>query len=293
MVKTFADLETGEVLNLYEGDKWKITTEEQRNAIQKSIKTKELNEDMKIWNNELGGFVFVLFKYCDKLLEQHNEIIPEDITKLFYLATYVDYEGYLIYEDTYMNRKIMMNVLGMTRNPFDKFYNKLIKLEIFIEDNKKILINKNYFIKGEIDKKIQKTYNYTRTYINTIKYLYENVSKKQHKRLGMYFKLIPYIHRQQNILCNNPDDNYNKLKLMNVRDLKNILGYHRSSIKSFIKELLSIRLSNGDSILGFFRTEYDEGESFIIINPRVYYGGNFDIEGGVSGILKWFKNKNK
>jgi len=137
LVKTFADLETGEVLNLYEGDKWKITTEEQRNTIQKSIKTKELNEDMKIWNNELGGFVFVLFKYCDKLLEQHNEIIPEDITKLFYLATYVDYEGYLIYEDTYMNRKIMMNVLGMTRNPFDKFYNKLIKLEIFIEDNKK------------------------------------------------------------------------------------------------------------------------------------------------------------
>jgi len=246
---------------------------------------------MKIWNNELGGFVFVLFKYCDKLLEQHNEIVPEDITKLFYLATYVDYEGYLIYEDTYMNRKIMMNVLGMTRNPFDKFYNKLIKLEIFIENNKKILINKNYFIKGEIDKKIQKTYNYTRTYINTIKYLYENVSKKQHKRLGMYFKLMPYIHRQQNILCNNPDDNYNKLKLMNVRDLKDILGYHRSSIKSFIKELLSIRLSNGDSILGFFRTEYDEGESFIIINPRVYYGGNFDIEGGVSGILKWFKNK--
>ena len=167
------DTNTGELIEINEGDHFKIITEEQRDAIKKSIRIKELNEGTKEWNTMIGGFVFVLFKYCDKLLEQHEEITPEDITKLFYLATYVDYEGYLIYDDTYVNRKIMRKILGMSRNPFDTFYNKLIKLKIFKEENKKIRVNKYYFIKGEISKKVQETYNYTRAYINTIQYLFE------------------------------------------------------------------------------------------------------------------------
>ena len=49
----------------------------------------------------------------------------------------------------------------------------------------------------------------------------------------------------------------------------------------------------GILLFRYFRNNKDKEQSYIIVNPRVYYGGNFDIEGGVSGILKWFKNKNK
>lgn len=290
IVKTLVDTETGEYLELHEGDSLKIISQKQDEAIEASKKTKKLNKDMDKWNKSLGGFVFVLFKYCDDVMKQQKEITSEDITKLFYLATYVDYEGYLIYEDGYMSRNEMNEVLGIHISAFDLFFNKMKSLGILIQDkNKNIKINKEYFSKGEIEKEIKQYYAYTRVYIKTIRFLFKNVPKRQHKQLGNYFKIIPYIHRQQNVLCWNPDSMRDDLNLMHVKDLKTILGYTTDKgVKGFIKELLSVRLDNGEAILGFFRTEYDEGKSYIIVNPKVFFGGRFESEESKNAIMKWF-----
>lgn len=293
IIRKLVDVETGElIIELHEGDNLKITSEEQRKAIQKSFEIKELNEEIRDWNNELGGFVFVLFKYCDLILNQYSEITPEDITKLFYLATYVDYNGYLIFNEKQMKRKDLMLKLDVSRIQFDLFFNKMLKLGILIYKDKLIKVNKNYFSKGEIDKEIKAHYNYTRLYIKTIRYLYDNVSKRNKGQLGIYFKLIPYIHRQQNVLCWNPDSNKKEeIDLIKLKDVKEIVGYHKNSVKPFIDKLLKTRLENGEAILGFFVTKSDFWESTVIINPRVFYGGNFDIKNGRYEIVKWFKTQ--
>jgi hypothetical protein len=288
IVKEFIDKDTGEIISLYEGDKFRITRGEQVEAIEKSLNTKILNQEIKEWNDELGGFVFVLFKYSDDILRQHFEITSEDITKLFYLATYVDYKGYLIYNDTYMTKNDMKTILQLSRNPFDLFFNKMKRLDIFIIDSKIIKINKEYFAKGEIDKEIKQYYDYTRVYIKTIRYLFENTPQRKHKQLGNYFKLIPYIHRQQNVLSWNPESNKADMQLMTLKDLREILGYHRNSVKGFINELLSTKLESGESILGFFVSDVDFWKSIIIVNPKVFYGGNFDLPEGKNSIIKWF-----
>ena len=46
---------------------------------------------------------------------------------------------------------------------------------------------------------------------------------------------------------------------MTLYDLKEIIGYSKNGIKGFIKEMLSIRLENGESIIGFFVTDPDFG----------------------------------
>lgn len=289
VVRKLVDIDTGELIEIYDCDKLKIIRGEQKEAIEKSIHTKKLNEELEEWNKELGGFVFVLFKYCNMILQQHKDITPEDITKLFYLATYVDYQGHLVYNNSFMSRSTMQELLSMSREKFTNYFNKMKKSNIFVQDNNKnIKINKEYFAKGEIDKEIKQYYDYTRVYIKTIRYLFEHVPQRKHKQLGNYFKIIPYIHRQQNVLCWNPDSNRNDLRLMHVKDLKDILGYHRNGVRGFIKELLATRLENGEAILGFFRTEYDEGKSYIIINPKVFFGGNFNLEEGKNTITKWF-----
>jgi len=293
VVKILADVNTGETIEIHEGDSIKIISERQRNAIQKSIKNKELNENMKDWNKELGGFVFILFQYGDVIFSQSPELIQEDITKLFYLSTFVDYEGNLIYNDNLIKRKGMQKLINISREKFSIYFKKLINLGIILEENKFIKVNKDYFYKGEIENSIKSNYNYTRLYINSIRYLYENVSVRKHKQLGSYFKMIPYIHRQQNTLCFNPDSHINNIDLMNVIELKEILGYHKNSIIRFMDDLTSIKLDNEESILAYISHDKDKGKSYIIINPRVFYGGNFDIPEGVIGILKWFKNKEK
>lgn len=291
IVRRLVDPDTGEYIDLYEGDK--IVRSNQQEAIKKTIQTKKLNEEIKDWNEELGGFVFVLFKYCDKLLNSHTDITPEDITKLFYLATYVDYKGNLIFDDKSMTRQNLQEVLKINRSNFDLFFNKMKKNNIFIQPDKNtIKINKEYFTKGEIEKEIQQYYDYTRVYIKSIRYLFENVPQRKHKQLGTYFKLIPYIHRQQNVLCWNPSDNINDIQLMTLSDLKDILGYNRKSVKPFIDSLLETRLDNGEAIVGFFVTNSDFWKSTVVVNPKVFYGGNFNIDGGISAFSQYFKVKN-
>lgn len=291
IIKKLLDLDTGELIEIKEGDKVKITSQKQTEAIQKSYDTKEKNDEIREWSYELGGFIFVLFKYCNQLFKDFEDIKQEDITKLFYLATFVDYNGCLVYNCSFMNKLDMQKNLNISTSCFYEFYSKMIDCEIFLEQNNKIIINQEYFIKGNLVKQIQKQNDYTRVYIRTIRYLYENVSIRQHSQLGNYFKIIPFIHRQQNVLCWNPDEINNQVQLMHVNELKEILGCHRNTVRSFIKNMLSVRLSNGEAILGFFRTEYDEGLSYIIVNPRVFYGGNFNLKGGKQDIIRWFERK--
>jgi hypothetical protein len=298
IVKEFIDKDTGEIIEIYEGDSLKITRGSQKQSIENSYVNKECNEEIKKWNDELGGFVFVLFKYCNIIMKQHSEITSEDITKLFYLATFVNYEGYLIFDDSNINRKLMKEILGLSKNPFNVFFNKMKKLNIInVDKDKHILINKEYFLKGEIDKEIKAYSAYTRLYIKTVRYLYENVPKRKHKQLGNYFKLIPYIHRQENVLCNNPNDLKNKPILMTVKELQDLLDCHRHTVSAFMNELLETRLVDGSPILVFIKHNKADGESFIIVNPKVCYGGNGNVkdkEGNqqvLSSITKWFKSK--
>lgn len=283
----------GEILSeVYENDKLLIQRESQKEAIEKSKRTKKLNKEMEKINKELGGFVFALFKYSDDLLNDFPELTPEDITKLFYLATFVDYEGYLIYEDQYMKRKKMQELLKMSNHAFMTFINKVKKLKIIIEDeNKNIKIIKDYFSKGELDKEIKEYYDYTRLYIKTIRCLFENVSIRKHKKLGNYFKMIPYIHRQHNILCWNPTSKYENIQRLTVGDLKDILGIHRNTARAFINELLDTTLIDGQEIVVFIKNDKNDANLPILFNPNVFYGGNFDIEGGRDSIMKWFNNK--
>lgn len=287
--RRLVDVETGELIEIKEGDKLKIITQKQSETIQSIYKDKELNEEMKLWNSELGGFIFVLFKYSNELLKDMTQC---DIVKLFYLATYVDYQGYLIYNHAFMTRKDMQSILGLNRNNFDQFFKKMIDLGVITYDKyKNIQVNKSYFTRGNVENEILKYDNHTRLYIRSIQYLYDHVPKKQHNQLGSYFKLIPYIHRQRNILCSNPDSLPEDAEPLTVYDLQTILDCHRHTARKFITDMLKIRLDNDEAIIGFWRTDYDEGYSKVIVNPRVFYGGNFKVNGGRQDIIRWFERK--
>jgi len=229
--------------------------------------------DIQKWNDENGGFIFSLFRY-NNCLYNNIDILQEDIFKLFYISTYLNYDNYLT-----INRKDMKDLLSMSRERFDKFFNKMINLNILTKEGKLLKLNNLYLSKGALDKKIKQYNDFTRIYINSIKFLYENNNIRKHSQIGAFIKLIPYIHRESNILCFNQTDDIFEINKILTKDVLNILDYHRSSIKRTFNDIVFI---NNEPIVKFT----DIG---IIINPRVYYGGNFDIEGGVSGILKWFK----
>lgn len=289
VVKTLIDYDTGEIIELNEGDKLRIIRSKQTKAIEKSKQKKAIDEEIAYWNEQLGGFVFVLFKYCNNILNDYKEINQEDIVKLFYLATYVDYEGYIIYKKNNVDRRCLCEIVGIHVNNFDVFFNKMKKLNILIQDdNKYIKMSKDFFMKGGVENDMKKHNNYTRIYVNSIRYLYENVPRRSHGRLGNYFKIIPYIHRQGSKLCHNPNSKEEDIKLMYLKDLKTIFNCSLRSLRELKRNLLSVRLKDGSGIIAFLMEHPDELKAHVLINPKVFYGGNFDIDGGKQGIMKWF-----
>lgn len=95
----------------------------------------------------MGGFVFCLFKYNNNLYSK-IDITPESIFKLFYMSTFLGYDGYLKYNDEYMTRKNLIEILGLSRSKFDIFFNYLRNKNIIVVDfYKNIRINQNYFCK--------------------------------------------------------------------------------------------------------------------------------------------------
>lgn len=225
------------------------------------------------WSEENGGFIFVKFLYNNKLFD-NIDLTKSDIFKLFYLASFMDYEGYLVYEDTYMKRKDLYLILNKARKNSDLFYNKMKDLGILIQDKyKNTKVNELYFNKGNINKSIKQYNDFTRIYLNIIRFLYKNNDIRFHPQLGSFCKLIPYAHREKNILCSNQNSKKENPTMLDAIYLKDVLGYNRNGIRNLINDLKLITLENGEPIISF----YDDNKYHIIINPRAFYGGNFDI----------------
>ena len=290
IIKRVFDVETGNYTDVYEGDEVKVLRKDQGKIAKKQIYCKKLNNEIREYNDSLGGFVIVLFKYGNILLEEHKEVTPADLTKLFYIATFVNYSGYIIYKKKFVRRKELRKILDLSINAFDTFFNKMIKIGIFeYGENKNIKINQKYFFKGSVDTDIKKYYNYSRLYVDSIRFLYENVKINNHKYMGLFFKILPYVHRQGNILCHNPECDHKEVDYMTAGDLQKLLGFHIDTIRRFINKMLKVKLRNGQSILIFIKNDTNDKNLPVLMNPKIFYGGNFDLPEGYNSIFKWFK----
>lgn len=216
--------------------------------------------DIQKWNDENGGFVFFMFRYNKPIFDN----LPQEyIFKLFLIATYLDYENNLT-----INKKDMMELIGLNRNSFGLFFNKLKDTNILLVEGKSLKINNSIFSKGALNKNIKQYNDFTRVYINPLKYLYNNYPIIKHSQIGSLLKLIPYTHRESNILCRNQIEELSGIDIMNKKDLESILNYHKNGIRNLLNCLKEVLLDNDEPVLQLINKN-------IVINPRVYYGGSF------------------
>jgi len=283
---------TGEIVEVYEGDSVRIIKDKHKNIIENKKYIKKLDDNMKLYNDFYGGFVFSIFKYHNLILDNFKDINESDITRLFYIATFVDYNGYLIFDGNKVVKNDLKLKIKLTKSYFYQFFMKMIKSGLLLEDDDNFIkVNRKYFYKGEIDKKLFKSYSFTRVYINTIRYLYENINSNDCKYLGYLFKMIPYIYYETNILCWNPDCNYKDIDVILTGDLPELLNSHNNTVKNMINGLLKIKLKNKKTAITFIKNNVNDNKLPIIINKEIFYAGKFDLPNGQKYIDKWFEVK--
>ena len=290
LVKTLVDIDTGEMLEIYEGDRF--IKAECYEIIRGKQFDRKLTKVMKEWNKNLGGFIFILFQQNDKILNIKEKLTTEKFLKLIYLATYINYDGVLIYKQSPMTKHDMEELMNINRINLNLFLNQMFDLGIMSENAEgRTMISQDYFVKGDLDPKLKKNNNFSRIFINPTRYLFENVPKDRHSKLGAFYKMIPYVHRQWNILCYSPDDMRTDVKAMPFNEIYKILYCHKNTLIDFVEVLNCIRLDNGEGIIALYNSNiYDSNKhKYIMVNPKIYYGGNFNVEGGQEAILKYFK----
>lgn len=114
--------------------------------------------------------------------------------------------------------------------------------------------------------------------------LYETcTSARAHKTLAYIFKIIPWVNREWNIACKNPEErDYDAIRYLRLGEFADMVGYSRDNAKRLAKELNSVRFEwHGKEQTAFIymTNAPDRPEEWIIaVNPRVYYAGqNFEL----------------
>lgn len=300
VIATMLDADTGEFLSQTKyANGCRIQSQEEvkqkKDFYDKKHQQQLLNVLKKKQINEIGEFIWSVY-YINTVYNPCN-ISEPNITRLMYLATFIDYDGYLLKPNSpqlftnqnkeYMDKHDMKNIMGLKPRTFTNFYNEVIldKKLFTISDDNKYKINDFYFSKGIIDKtKIRNLAEHnsyiTKLYIKGVRELYAKATPTSHKTLSYLFQIIPYVNRKYNIVCHNPlETDLKKVEPMTLGEFCKTIGYDESHSNRLFSTLFEPMFATDDgnvqSAVRYVATKGTSKKTYnIFINPRVYYAGD-------------------
>jgi len=140
---------------------------------------------------------------------------------------------------------------------------------ISIDEDKNIIINDNISFVGKVAKGTKE--DYIRIFKESIKELYKQSLPREHKKLGLFIELLPYIHFKYNIICKNPTCNIiEDVDPLSPKEIGEILKEYSNKNNVMVKKkLLSIHIGNKEAVLYVERFN----KKFFAVNPLIYYKG--------------------
>jgi hypothetical protein len=226
---------------------------------------------------ENGGYVWGLFKSSVTMEMQWSKhgLTQSDFARLMFIGTYVDYDGVLRHPNgRLITRESMAELIGIHRTKFDEFFSKLEAVPIIkVAEDGAIYMSSDVFQRGKIAK--GEYVDRIRVYRDTVRKLYEKYGKgRSVRQLGIIYSIVPFVHRNLNIVCYNPLEKHeDNIQPITLDKLALILGYQNAT--KFKAALRAIEI-NGQPVFAFVEDIHDGRKRRIIVNPRVIFAGNFE-----------------
>ena len=276
------DIDTGEV-KTYEQIAFeyiKQTSEEKEKKLKNKrdyLEKKKSNDNFyKSLNIHCGSFYFLNY---NSLLEK------EHLFRFIYLCTFMDYDNIILYgngknkEGKKARKKDLQEILKLKDGQFYPTLKYFIDNELILINEEEIKVNKKYCIRG---KKEKKEIGVTRMFDNGIKELYEKATTREHNKLSLFIKMLPYIHYESNVICYNPEvEDIEEVQRLSLVQLAKELGY--STPQKLKKGLMELKIKDESLIM----VATINNKSMIVVNPRLYYrGSNIDNLVGVVNLFK-------
>ena len=240
----------------------------------------ELGKHLK---DNYGSFYFDFYNKIEKILE------PQLLVRTLYLCSYLNFNNDLMINRKHMTEKDLSKIWKISEKQATRDKNKLIDNNILIiNSDESLSINKLYFRKGDImrDEAVESV----RIFDNAIRELYEKCTPREHKKLALLYKLIPYVNNNWNIVCKNiHEENKDLIEPYELKDLVKILGV--SNVTKLRNDLLKLTVGGEPVVM----IQLVLNKSRILINPKIYYKGTRlnevkCIEDDIRQILNKYKN---
>lgn len=175
MIKTVtATMDAGSIT--YTPEQQKAYKERKEQEAEKRLR----QEELKHRRNDTPKFCFVTAE------EQENSPRPATMARLVYLATFLDYEGYLkINLHKKMKRSDLESVLQLKKSETYKFWNEVKGTYVFVDKNGYLCMCSDFSCKG----KLPYGGRYQQIFIHSVQKLYRETSVTQHRYLGYVFQM--------------------------------------------------------------------------------------------------------
>lgn len=239
----------------------------------KKRKAEERKEKFRrLKNNELGKFFFT------PISESFNGLTPETVTRLIYLNTFIGYDNKLkLTERTPMKYKDIQDVLKTSKSTTLRFWKEVTPKYLGTDSEGNVISNCNIFKKGVI-KDGEKVVSCQRLYIEGIRRLYEAVELRNHRQLGFFFKLLPFINIEYNLICRNPHEtDLERIELISMEEFCAFIGYDIAHVSKLINIYSCIRFNVGGRMEKFCAITCNGNNrqsARIFINPHILYCGS-------------------
>lgn len=274
----------GVATELPEGTKLTTPAEQERNK--KFTELQDKKALRKLEYQEYGNFVWGKYQVSQPYIEQ---LSGATITRLMFLATYMDYDGALVSDNyggkgnarDYLTKNNVQKLLRLQDKTFTRFWSELQDNQLISEINDRLYLSQEMFARGKVNKKAlsvmaDKDYYITRLYSNAIRDIYMKSKTTTHTALSYIFRMIPFVNRKYNVLCFNPlEEDFSKIKYMTVGDFCDQVGYDRGNATRLFHELYKptfVTEKGEQAAVRYVSGKNLRKESFyIFVSPRVYY----------------------
>ena len=239
---------------------------------------KKNEEKMGKMSQELGGFYFMLYFENNELFD--GRIDEKHISRLIYLATYLDYENNRLVErvgrsNEVLTEKDVKAKLNLDKKTYRAFMDEVIAKNLLTFNDDGIYLSERFFCKGKCPKDGRQ---FSRVYVSTVRQLYLQTIPKQHKTLSYLFKLLPYCDLEYNVITKHPNKEDAMKYRMNKVDVAGLLNVEYKTYINIEKALENLEITvMGEDYYVLCSVTVKcgkEKKEFYAVNPLLFNSGN-------------------
>lgn len=182
---------------------------------------------------------------------------------LLVLSTYITYDGLIVNNErdaSPMNQAGMLKALQLResqRSTLTDFLAQCIDHGIMRRDSNGYYIADGFHVRGNPPND-----RVVRSYITKLR---EMASENKPEQLGFIYKLLPYIHKTSNMLCENPNElQPSKVRKLNRKRLAELAGVS----PVYVTQLTRRMTFKGKSVFAKITTATDG--TFYMLNPSIF-----------------------